>query len=375
VGTVPLNITGRLLAEGTTSDSIYFKTDTLTNPGRWRGMRFINQNSSGSRLSFCVVEHARSTGAGNALDGGAIYCSNNSAPQFFDCAIRDCRSDNYGGAVYITNSSPQFSRCVFMRHSAVERGGAVYLNNSQAGFTGCVLQANRAEQQAGGSVYVSGGAPQFTRVTICEGSAVQQGGGVHLNATTATLNSIVISHCTGAGLYLRSSPNATVRFDDVFGNSGGNLVLHNNAASNGPAGIGQRTRVNLNGDSCDVYFNIQFDPLYVNRTGGDLHLREASTCIDAGDGLLAFDADGTIADVGAYYFAQELFVDSLVIRYQSAVMSLSWRSNGDLFNVYGGTSLSAAGELLATVAETDWVDSAAAIHGLTYFYWVKAVEP
>lgn len=375
IGDVPFNVTGKFMAEGTETDSIYFKTDTLANPDRWRGIRFTNQNTSSSRLRFCVFEDSKSTGAGSAQDGGAIYCSSNSSPQFFDCSFRRTGSDNFGGAVYASNSSPQFTRCNFNRQLSEVRGGTVYLSNSLAIFTGCALQNSRSVQQAGGAIYVTGGAPQLTRLTICEGSATQQGGGVHLNATTATLNSVIISHCTGAGLYLRSSPNAIVRYDDVFGNSGGNIVLHNNSASNGPVGIGLRVTVNANGDSTDSYFNFSLDPQFEDRGNGDLHLLEFSPCIDGGDALLSSDSDGTIADIGAYYFDQGLLVDSLVVLYQASGILLSWTSQDDLFNIYGASSVSAVGELLATVADTSWTDSQALSRGLAYFYWVKSVQP
>jgi hypothetical protein len=48
--------------------------------------------------------------------------------------------------------------------------------------------------------------------------------------------------------------------------------------------------------------NINSDPLFVNPAIGDYHLQPTSPCINAGDPLSPLDPDGTIADMGAFYF-------------------------------------------------------------------------
>jgi len=50
--------------------------------------------------------------------------------------------------------------------------------------------------------------------------------------------------------------------------------------------------------------SITEDPLFVNLSEDDFHLTENSPCIDAGDPNSPLDPDGTIADIGAYYFDQ-----------------------------------------------------------------------
>ena len=90
-----------------------------------------------------------------------------------------------------------------------------------------------------------------------------------------------------------------VTYSDFYGDC--------NSISGGPAGFGELTTVNTNDDSCDVYSNIFLDPLFVG--SDDFHLTEYSPCIDAGDPASPLDPDGTIADMGAYYFHQTTALD------------------------------------------------------------------
>jgi hypothetical protein len=51
-----------------------------------------------------------------------------------------------------------------------------------------------------------------------------------------------------------------------------------------------------------VYFNIFLDPMYVDPGNHDFHLQVGSPCIDAGDPESPLDPDGTVADIGAFFF-------------------------------------------------------------------------
>jgi len=85
--------------------------------------------------------------------------------------------------------------------------------------------------------------------------------------------------------------------------------------SNIPPGLGELNTINNNGNSCDVYYNIFEDPLFADYVAGDFHLtwsnfptsdQTKSTCIDAGNPSLPNDPDGTVADIGRYYFNQDI---------------------------------------------------------------------
>ncbi len=54
---------------------------------------------------------------------------------------------------------------------------------------------------------------------------------------------------------------------------------------------------------------INVDPLFMDPFYGDYHLQPDSPCIDAGDPNSPFDPDGTIADMGAFYYDQLNAID------------------------------------------------------------------
>ncbi len=87
-----------------------------------------------------------------------------------------------------------------------------------------------------------------------------------------------------------------------------NSFWQNNSLYSGdfpPPLFGEIVIVNLNGDPCDPYLNLFMDPLFVDPVNLDFHLTENSPCIDAGDpDPEYYDPDGTIADIGAFYYNQ-----------------------------------------------------------------------
>jgi hypothetical protein len=55
--------------------------------------------------------------------------------------------------------------------------------------------------------------------------------------------------------------------------------------------------------------DLQVDPLFVRPDSGDYHLLPNSPCIDAGDPSFPLDPDSTRADIGAYFFDQNVGID------------------------------------------------------------------
>ena len=105
-------------------------------------------------------------------------------------------------------------------------------------------------------------------------------------------------------LYFAGSANTNIRYCDIFAGDSAAFAYYDNDPSNAPLIFGLPIVTNHNGDSCDTYYNIFLDPQFADTANGDYHLQAGSPCIDAGDPELTPDPDGTVADIGAYYFDQ-----------------------------------------------------------------------
>lgn len=74
-----------------------------------------------------------------------------------------------------------------------------------------------------------------------------------------------------------------------------------------PYGFGSNEyQTNYNGDSCDINFNIYYDPCFTDTTNNNFKLQPISKCIDAGTNLIlgqfTYDPDSTMPDMGANYY-------------------------------------------------------------------------
>lgn len=139
-GPYPFRIYGALVAEGTEADSIVFTTE-LSGSSRWRGLRFLNAGSSGSRLAYCLIENGYATGvSGNNDCGGGVYCDH-SSPIFENCTLTNNHATD-GGAIYCTYSSASFTNCSMSGNSVYNDGGGVHCENSSPIFVNCMVSEN-----------------------------------------------------------------------------------------------------------------------------------------------------------------------------------------------------------------------------------------
>lgn len=302
----PFEISGTLLAEGTETDSIILTTNTITNPDCWRGLRFLNSSSAGSKLSYCLIENGYATGdAMESKHGGGVYC-HETWPTFEHCTFRNNKA-TWGGGVSCRYYSASFESCVFQSNTSTTYGGGMYGWYSSASFTNCIFIDNIA--LFGGGAYCSGSAPMFTHCTFFSNTGSITCGGVYCGYSYPMLSSSIIAFSTGTGIQFSGATSSTIEYCNLFGNSGGSFGFSSGDSSQGPPDIGQISTSNANGDSCDIYMNIFFNPLLADTAAMDFHLNDDSPCIAAGElGGPNEDFDGNIRpdppysppDIGAF---------------------------------------------------------------------------
>lgn len=361
-GDYDFDINGYLFAVGTEFDSIKFMPDTGV--VSWGGIDFTDNASDSCKLKYVLIKNSNSSGISchyssptinhcrinnnSADNGGGIYCDH-SSPIIKNCTISEnnataahseggginCYFSNpiisnciiewnsalKGGGIHITSASPEIEYCTIENNSAPDNwayvwgdGGGIFIYNSQSNPTirGCIIRDNWSKTRGGGIFLYDGASPIIINCTISnndtEGSFDGSGGGICCHSSHPTIiNTIVANNVRKSGIDFVNTCNASINFCDFSNNIDGNLI------GNIPFGMGEIISTNINGDSCDTFYNIYIDPLFVNASGGDYHLQYNSPCIDAGDPSLPYDPDGTISDIGVYYYYQSGVQFNLVI--------------------------------------------------------------
>jgi len=250
--------------------------------------------------------------------GGGVR-SNGDTLNLIDCTIRDNGAeahppytDGGGGGVYCQDGTATLTNCTINRNYLEHTtgtwvgGGGVGLYNANATLSRCTIFDNGGAP--GGGIETKNSSSHSLIVDHCtidrnRSFISWEGSGIRIIGSTSTVdvtNSIISNNYGGSGhaIGVYNEGTLTVDYSDFYHNEGGDV------GGNIPTGFGVLDTTNYNGDSCDVYYNIFLEPMFVDTVNRDYHLTEGSPCIDAGDPLFAYDPDGTITDMGAYYFDQ-----------------------------------------------------------------------
>jgi len=285
-GDFDFQINGYLECAGNATDSITFKA--ANGIDSWRGIKFNDFASNQSILAFCIISSSDDSGIklyycsptiknstiteNIGVNGGGIYGEFSSAV-IESCLVTDNYANMHGGGIYFNHFNPVFERTVVASNRAVISGGGGYLWQTGAELKNCTFTGNDCVQGGGLSVYYSD---------------------IEIN------NSIFSGNLSGSGIYLSNSEEARINYCNLYGNTFGNFT------GVYPPEIGILTQVNVNGDSCDAFYNVYGNPHLGNPFGSEYGIYYPSVCIDAGDPAIENDPDSTISDMGAFYFDQNL---------------------------------------------------------------------
>jgi hypothetical protein len=325
-------IEGFLQALGTVTDSVIFKPNTgFTNFG---GISF---NGEGT-LNYCVVKYSASAGI-----------SSNSAPLISHSTI----ADNLGHGLYFAfTNGTVIDSCDIMNNTTTSNGGGICLFRANVIIKNSYIHNNFASG-SGGALWTDYGVSLYNCIISYNYVNSSQAGGIHLyndgfGICSFNLSNCIIKYNEYAGVYCHFHTLEAVLIQncDIYYNGSGIILDDNNASFPAPIiknnilngnsfygirhasfssvnpqviyndiynntlsgsfnpGTGVINTININGDSCDTYHNIFLNPQFVIPTANNFNLQANSPCIDAGSPLSPPDPDGTIADMGVFYYDQ-----------------------------------------------------------------------
>jgi hypothetical protein len=244
------------------------------------------------------------------------------------------------GGVAIYNDSEQHAvilHCVFSGNIGNARfgeGGAIQATGLTMStlISHCLFSDNRitSDNGLGSALHIQNGADIINCTFSRNGrySVWLENG--HVRSYTVC-NSIFAFDTHGITFWNGTSDSTSVTYNDFM-----------DECSSMPPGFGVLDTVNYNGDSCDVYGNIFMDPMFADTASGDYHLTAGSPCIDAGNPAFDYDPDGTIPDMGAYYFDQrtpEIELPVVVLDFDTVTVGDSSSLSFNIYNIGEGNLL------------------------------------
>ena len=256
--------------------------------------------------------------------GGAVFSFGNGT--FTNCLFEGNHSDGgQGGALFFADGQVYIDSCSLIdNYSYFASGGAVCADGiSNPVFNSCLFTGNNADED-GGVFYIYNGSVLLQNCTLFNNWCNENGSILCALSNPAmgdysleAVNCIFDSNNGDNTFYTHSNASLNLEYCSVS-----NRPNENFAGYNIPPEIEVLSQTNVNGDSCDVYYNIFLDPVFVNPAAGNYHLQWGSPCIDAGDPTSPLDPDSTIADIGAYYFDQLTSVENPAFNLQPVTCNL-----------------------------------------------------
>jgi len=242
---------GALIADGTEAEPILFTSNSGTPAaGDWYGIYFADYSDDNTCIiDNCIIEY----GGNGSYDN--IYCVN-SSPVISNSVIRN--GDGVG--ISTENSSSQISDCEIYNNTMI----GIYAVQSSLDISRCLVYDNPDYGISNDNT------PSNTQISHCTITGSDVGFSAMGNSTTIIHNSIIWG-------------NSSLGVDIGFGST---LTMTYSDCQNPWTGTG----------------NISFNPDFRDEFNDDYYLLYSSPCIDTGDPASPLDPDGTIADMGVYYF-------------------------------------------------------------------------
>lgn len=265
-GSYKLLVSGRLLAAGNATDSIFF---TAVNAATgWQGIRFDNTASTNdsSAISFCSIQYVNVT----SVNGGGIFINNFSKIKVSNSNISNCSTrDGCGAAIYMSGSNASIignkfsfnhsiagALCIFGGSPLIDQniitnndnnfppiigdpgadpdiwGGGISCNSSDATISNNTISNNSSRLYGGGIACVQGNV-NILNNNITNNTA-EIGAGIYYTSNGAISENTIannVSSNTGAGIYYTPesgtvSVNKNIIKNNIAAFSGGGLTTY-----------------------------------------------------------------------------------------------------------------------------------------------------
>jgi hypothetical protein len=251
---------------------------------------------------------------GNTGTGASLY-GNSSGSQvttFINGKLINNAGFMNGGGLSLGDDSQLLMDNVIISNNSAIYGGGIYCGIASGVFNNLTLTHNEAN--FGGGIYCSDGANvEMEYSLIARNTAMQSGGGIMIKESSINLTNCTLSGNSssgnGGGLFFDLSfpVQNTINSSIVWDNQPDEIDYTNIT----PDVVYSDVKGGFTGMD-----NFDSDPLFVDPVMSDYHLQWSgfpdenglkSPCIDAGNPETEPDPDGTINDVGAFYFDQSIF--------------------------------------------------------------------
>jgi len=211
------------------------------------------------------------------------------------------------------------------------QGGGIYIYDSDPILEDLTIIGNTADD-FGGGLYVWLCAPIIRNTLIINNTATSHGG-VDCKLGSPIFDHVTIANNTPGGLYFdtRGYPqiiNSIVSSNYLYGIRIEGTSFGTTIIAIGYSDINNDIQIIGYASYDDLGGIIQENPLFVDPANNNYHLMGGSPCIDTGDPNYPLDPDGTITDMGAFFYDQSVPVElnsfTAEVSYNNVV--LNWQT-------------------------------------------------
>ncbi|MBT3756742.1 MAG: T9SS type A sorting domain-containing protein [Candidatus Cloacimonetes bacterium] len=305
----------------TTQDQSYIEQTIINAGGYGHCVTFDSGENNDSIITGFTATN------GGSYYGSGIYCYQSSSPTISNMIITGNNGDagdSYGGGLcFMSDCEPVCSNLVISNNYANEGGGIWFHDNSHATMSNITLTGNSSAH--GGAMQISYSSPIIDHAVMYDNNSPFGGAVYVFNYSNPQFNNCTIYNNDadyGGGIYcidLYGEPIITNSI--IWGNTSSyDLQIFANSTIHPPvvtySDVQDGTGEFWFGEGC-----IDADPEFMDPSNNIFFLNASSPCIDAGDPSSPLDPDGSIADMGAFYYVQYGFgsIEGVVTNSETAL--------------------------------------------------------